>query len=98
MILAAVIYYIDFLHKKRGVYFFEVFGKNPITIYLFSEIFISVLNMIRVGDTSLHGWTFQNIFVYATPYIGSALSAIVYMLVCWYVGYWMDKKKIYIKV
>ena len=98
MILAGVIYYIDFLHKQRGVYFFEVFGKNPIAIYLFSEIFISVLNMIRIGDTSLHGWTFQNIFVYATPYVGSALSAITYMLVCWYVGYWMDKKKIYIRV
>ena len=98
MILATVIFIVDFLQKTRGAHFFEVPGKNPLIVYLFSELLATVLYMTHIGDTSVYEWLYKNIFVYAGDYFGSFLFAIAYMLVCWSLGYWMDKKKIYIRV
>lgn len=98
MILSAVIYVVDFLHKTNGTHFFEVPGKNPLIVYLFSELLATVLYMTHIGNTSAYEWFYNNIFVHAGAYFGSFLFAITYMLVCWSLGYVMDKKKIYIKV
>jgi predicted acyltransferase len=98
MILATVIFIVDFLHKTKGAHFFEIPGKNPLIVYLFSELLATVIYMTHIGDTSVYEWVYKNIFVYAGDYFGSFLFAIAYMLVCWSVGYWMDKKKIYIRV
>lgn len=99
MLIALVIYLIDFANKTRWTRFFQVFGKNPLPIYLFSELFVIVLLIIPVGDTSLFAWSYQNIFQEILPDYFSALAfAICYMLICWSVGYFLDKKKIYIKV
>ena len=100
MILACIMYYVDFMNKRTGTYFFEVFGKNPLFIYLVSELSMQVFYMINIGNTSLPDWLFQNVFSLGglIPYIGSLLSAICYMLYCWLVGYFLDKKKIYVRV
>jgi len=98
MILACIIYFVDFLGKTQGVYFFQVFGRNPLFIYLLSELTVILLWMIRIGDLSLFQWIYQNIFAYAGAYIGSFLFALTYMLFCWGIGYVLDKKKIYIRV
>ena len=98
MILACIIYFVDFLGKKTGVYFFQVFGKNPLFIYLLSEITVILLWIIPVDGLSLFQWIYQNIFAHAGAYIGSFLFAVCYMLFCWSIGYILDKKKIYVRV
>jgi predicted acyltransferase len=98
MILAAVIFYIDFLQKTKGAWFFETVGKNPLIVYLLSELLATVLFMIPIGDESLYHWVYQNIFSHVGDYFGAFLFAVCYMLLCWSVGYWMNKKKIYIRV
>ncbi|MES1214682.1 MAG: DUF5009 domain-containing protein [Bacteroidota bacterium] len=98
IILAALIYVIDFLQIKRWTYFFEVFGKNPLFIYLVSELGVVLLYFFRTGDRSLYSSLFQNVFRYAGMYVGSFLFALFIMLACWLFGYVMDKRKIYIRV
>jgi predicted acyltransferase len=99
MILAAIIYLIDFVNKTKWTYFFEVFGKNPLSIYLLSELLATVLYMAPAPDEpNLFSWIYQKIFSYGGIYIGSLLFAIAYMLICWTVGYILDKRKIYIRV
>lgn len=99
IILSIIIYVIDFLQKTKWTVFFTVFGKNPLFIYLLSELFATVLWMIHTDKkTSLYQWIYHNIFSYAGAYLGSFLFAAAYMLLCWSVGYWMDKKKIYVRV
>ena len=91
-------YYVDFLNKRTGVYFFEVFGKNPLFIYLVSELSAIIIDEVNINNTSVHEWLYQNIFSYSGAYIGSLLFAIFYMLYCWLVGYILDKRKIYVRV
>jgi predicted acyltransferase len=105
IILAALIYVTDFLQKRNPIaigwaYFFEVFGKNPLFIYLLSEVGAILLWFFGAGDNyqPLYQWIFQNIFSHAGMYFGSFLFAISFMLVCWLVGYIMDKRKIYVRV
>ena len=98
MILACIMYYVDFLGRRKGVYFFEVFGKNPLFIYLVSELSVIILYMISINGTPLYKWLYQNVFSHAGAYIGSLLLAICFMLYCWLVGYIMDRKKIYVRV
>jgi predicted acyltransferase len=98
VLLAALVYVIDFLQIKRFNHFFEVFGRNPLFIYLLSEIGAILLWFIPVGDKALYEWLFQNVFSQAGMYFGSFLFAITFMLFCWLVGYLLDKKKIYVRV
>ena len=99
VILSAIIYLIDFKNKTGFTYFFEVLGKNPLFVYLLSEILVICLYIIPVGDNSnLFKWIYMNIFDYAGNYFGSLLFAISYMMVCWSVGYLLDKRKIYVRV
>jgi predicted acyltransferase len=91
-------YWIDFRNQTAGTYFFKVFGRNPLPIYLLSELLVTILYTIQVGDIPLYQWIYQNIFIYAGDYLASLLFAITYMLLCWSVGYILDKNKVYIRV
>jgi predicted acyltransferase len=100
VLLAFLIYIIEFRHKTTWTPFFNVFGKNPLFIYLLSELLIVVLWNIPAGNgESSVEWVnrvfYQAIFPGA---IGSLLFALTYMMVCWSVGKWLDYKKIYIRV
>jgi predicted acyltransferase len=98
VIIAAILYVIDFRKKVRWTYFFEVFGKNALFIYMFAGVVATLIGFIKIGDTSIHGWLYRNIFAHAGNYLGSLLFALAFMLLCWLVGWWMDKKKVYVKV
>lgn len=99
IIIAIIIYIIHFKHKTNWTYFFEVFGRNPLFIYLLSELGVTLLYFFRTDPrTSLYHWTYQHIFIHAGSYFGSLLFAVTVMLICWLVGYVLDKRKIYIRV
>ncbi len=98
IILAVLMYFIQIEDKVKWTGFFQVFGKNPLFIYLLSELGVTILFMIPVGNSSLFRWIFQTIFSHAGGYLGSLLFAISYMLFCWCVGYWLDKRHIYVRV
>jgi len=99
IILSAIIYVVDFAQKKKWTSFFTVFGKNPLFIYLLSEIGAGVLYMIQpVPKMGLYNWLYENIFKHAGLYFGSFLFAVSWMLFCWFIGYILDRRKIYVRV
>ena len=100
ILLGALIYVTDFLQRTKWTYFFQMVGKNPLFIYLLSELGATLLWFFQVGEKKqpLYAWLYQNIFQHAGDYFGSFLFAVSVMMVCWLVGFWMDKKKIYIRV
>lgn len=99
MAIAILIYVLDMKKAKSWSYFFEVFGKNTLFIYLLSELFIITLFAIDINGESLYRWIADNIFIsWSGGHMGSLLFALWVMLTCWAVGYFMDKKGIYVKV
>jgi predicted acyltransferase len=99
VIIAAIIYVVDFLGRTRWTTFFTVFGKNPLFIYLLSEVGVTVLYMIHPEPgVSLFSWIYQHIYRHVGLFLGSFLFAVSWMLFCWIIGYYLDKKKIYVRV
>jgi predicted acyltransferase len=99
IIISAVIYLVDFLGKTKWTGFFTVLGKNPLFIYIVSEVGTVVLYIIHPEPgVPLYNWAYDHIFIHAGLSFGSLLFAICWMLFCWLVGYFMDRRKIYIRV
>lgn len=98
-VLSVLVFILDIAKQRGWTYFFEVFGRNTLFIYLLSEVFVILMWSIPVGDDSLYRWIYVNVFrSWAGDLNGSPLFAIWVMLTCWAVGYFMDKRKIYVKV
>ena len=98
VVLAAILYLIDFLKITRWTYFFEVFGRNPLFIYLLSEVIVILLWFIVVREKSAYSWLYHKVFSNAGGYLGSLFFALFVMMSCWVVGWWMDRRKIYVRV
>jgi len=99
MILSAIIYVVDFLGRTKWTWFFTIFGKNPLFIYLVSEVGATILSIIHPEpNENVISWLYNHIYQHAGLYLGSLLFAISWMLFCWLVGFYMDKKKIYVRV
>jgi len=106
-----MIYLIEFKNSK-GVWsrFFDVFGKNPLFIFVLSGVIPRLLGLIRIPTlldehgkqlyTTPLGWFYQHICapVSDNPKNGSLLYAIITILFYWGIVYFLDRKKIYIKV
>ncbi len=99
LILGSLMYVIDIVGRKKWTYFFEVFGKNPLFIYLLSEILAIALYTLTMGDKSVYRWINDTIYQKVIPGpVGSLLFALSIMMTCWIVGYFMDKNKKYVRV
>jgi predicted acyltransferase len=97
--IAALMLIIELANVRKWTYFFEVFGRNPLVLYALSGMIVKTMALIRVDGMGLKPWIFNNVFmVLATPKNASLLYAIAYMMLIWLIGYWMDKKRIYVKV
>lgn len=97
-LLAWLIVITDINGRKDWTYFFEVFGRNPLVIYVFSELLLVTLTRVPLGDGSLLGWLYTRAFQsWAGDRNGSPLFAIVFMFVCWAVGWFMDRRQTYVK-
>jgi predicted acyltransferase len=78
--------------------FFQTAGKNPLAIYLLSEIGLITLYTLPAGTSSSWEWLYSNGFAWMGVKLGSFIMAALFALLCWLVGYWMDKKRIYWRV
>jgi predicted acyltransferase len=97
--LSMLIYVVEFRQKTGWASFFNVFGKNPLSIYLLSELLVVVLFTIRHGNESVFEWVNRSFYQALFPgAFGSLLFSLCYMFLCWLVGKWLDVKKIYIRV
>jgi len=98
VIIGSLIYIIEVKGYTKWTAFFTVFGKNPLFIYIVSEILLTVIHML-FPHSDFKGWINNSFFqVIAPGPVGSLLFAICFMLVCWLIGYFLDKRKIYIRV
>jgi len=100
LLLSVLMYAIEFRDWKRAAGFFEVFGKNPLFIYVMSGVLVKLYLLVRTGpNQNLYGWLYEHIFrPIGGNYPGSLLFALFHVCLFWLLGWWMDKRKIYIRV
>ena len=108
--IAVLIYLTEIKNIKNSITrFFDVFGKNPLFIFVLSGFLPRVFKLIRINDINEKGepiilspfsWFYENICKHISSdlRIGSLAYAIVLIVFYWLICYILDKKKIYIKV
>lgn len=99
LIISLLIYLIEIRKGKTAwAGFFITAGKNPLTVYLFSELFVTVLYLIPVKDTSAYQWINNALFQAILPGApGSLFFAVCYMLICWSLGKFLERRGAYIR-
>lgn len=100
--ISALIYILEMKkwNHLNWSHFFEIFGRNPLFIYVLSELLVVVFFMVRVSPhENLFDAINRTVYQVVAPgAFGSFLFAISYMMVCWFIGWWLNKRKIYVKV
>ena len=100
VVLAALTAWLGDRPPNPAARFLQVFGRNPIVIYLFSELFVTTLNQIQVAHgVGVYDWLGEKVFQPLAPGpLGSLLCAIAYTLTCWLLGWLMDRRGIVVKL
>ena len=100
ILLALLIALIELRGKTKGTRFFTILGRNPLAIYLFSELFVTALNMVRTpGGVPLYNWLGIAVFQQLAPGpLGSLLCALFYTMLCWALGWVLDRKGLMLRV
>lgn len=99
VLLGGLIWVIEVVSLKKWTYFFEVFGRNPLFIYILSGVFVMLMNIIYIEGGPMKIWLYRNLYLsWLRDYNASLMFAVTYVLLLWLIGYWMDRRKIYIKV
>jgi predicted acyltransferase len=100
--IATMMYVVEIKGVKPGLAkFFDVFGKNALFVFSLSAFLPKGLAIIKLepGVTPWN-WLYKRVLVHVpgAPENGSLLYALAVISFMWLICYWLDKKKIYIKV
>jgi predicted acyltransferase len=109
--LGMFIYLLEFKETKgKWSHFFDVFGKNPLFIFVLSGFLPRVLALLRWVDhtdetgkptyTSALPWFYEHVCknINSDLRVGSFVYALCFIAFMFSLAYILDKKKIYIKV
>ena len=111
--IATMIYVIELKNIKGWLTrFFDVFGKNALFVFALSAFLPRLLGLIRIplnshsnGEdkivyTNPWNWLYQKVLVHipGDPRFGSLVYALCVITFMWAICWWLDRRKIYIKV
>lgn len=100
--IATMIYLIEYNNMRGWLSrFFNVFGKNALFVFALSAFLPKGFALIRMGDgVNPWNWLYKKVLIHTpgAPENGSLLYALAVITFMWFICWWMDKKKIYIKV
>jgi predicted acyltransferase len=100
--LATMIFVIDGKNIRGGLLsFFDVFGKNALFVFALSAFLPKGLALIKLEKgVNPWNWLYKKVLIYTpgAPENGSLLYALCVITFMWGICWWMDKKRIYVKV
>jgi predicted acyltransferase len=111
MTIAGMIWYIEVQGvRNKLTQFFDVFGKNPLFIFVLSGLIPKSLALVRIpttiGEDGEQLFTTPLRWFYNTvcapipgpPELGSFVYSLFFLVFMWAICYVLDKKEIYVKV
>lgn len=100
--IATMIYLIEFKNARGWLSkFFDVFGKNALFVFALSAFLPKGLALIKLGEgVNPWNWLYKKVLIHipGAPENGSLAYAVCVISFMWFICWWMDKKKIYVKV
>lgn len=101
-LMTGLLYWIiDMKDRKKWTGFFRVFGVNPLFLYVVGWVLSVIfnMNMSPEGYWSVKNWLYGTcIDPFFADASGSLVYSIIFVLLVWIPGYFLDRRKIYIKL
>lgn len=102
LLLGLLIYVIDIRRRSRWCYFFEVFGANPLVLYVIGTLLSIIISVIRIpGGVSLQEGIFRGCLVplcCGDMCLASLFYALLFVFIVWLPGLYFFRRRIYIKL
>lgn len=102
LIISILVYWVEIQQHQDTLWvkFLEIPGKNPLLLYVLSEILATLMWRIPMKEEpDLYKWISIHWYQYLAPGpTGSLLFALTVMMICWLIGWLLNKNKIYIRV
>jgi predicted acyltransferase len=112
MLLVAIPVALFFIMLVAGNYFmpfFDAFGKNPLFIFVLAGFIPRLLSLVRIPAggtkecpvyTTPLSWLGEKICIpaFSNPKTGSLMYSLILIMFFWAIAWWMDKRKLYVKV
>lgn len=102
LFLALMIWIIDIRERRSWCGFFEVFGVNPLFLYVVAWVVSVLLGLnIRFGEkvAGIKGLLYSDVLrPLLADYAASLAHALIFVGIAWIFGYLLYRKKIYIKL
>ena len=100
--IATMIYLIEIKGVQSKItHFFDVFGKNALFVFALSAFLPKGFALIKLGEgVTPWNWLYKNVYIHipGAPENGSLAYALTVISFMWLICWWLDKRKIYIKV
>jgi len=100
--IAAMIYFIESKGLQSKIFqFFNAFGKNALFVFALSAFLPKGLALIKLGEgLNPWNWLYKKVYIHipGAPENGSLTYALTVISLMWLICWWLDKRKIYIKV
>lgn len=94
LLLALLMWIIDIRGCKGKAWFFESFGVNPLYLYVQADVLA-----IAMEYTGISAFIYMDLLRPVFGNFGGSLAfALFFVLLNWFPGYWLYKRKIYIKL
>ena len=101
-LFALLTWYVDKQgHENKATQFFQVFGVNPLALYVLSDLLLIPISMLPLlGVASMRSFTIDHLLlpILCSEKAVSLAWALLYVILNWAGGYYLFKKKIYIKL
>lgn len=99
LLFAALLWLIDIANLTRWTYIFRVFGLNPLVSYALSGLIIKSFSLVKIGNQSLYGWLYAQLFQPAFGnYLGSLIQALTYTMFIWLFAWILYRRNTVIKL
>lgn len=99
VLLALCVWLLDVRQMRFGTGFLGVFGRNPLALYVISEVLLALAWTFRLGDRPLFLAIYEGLFLGdVTGKWGSLAFGMAVVALVWGIGRWMDRRGIYVRL
>ena len=86
-------------HKGAWLNFFHIFGVNPLALFVISDLLLIPFSILPLaGEATIQSTVFHALTPLVAPQAASLAWALIYVGINWGIGYYLNKKQIYIKL
>ncbi len=106
-LLTLIIYLTEIKNWRAWGHFFDVFGKNPLFVFVLSGVMTRLYGLFRIPDSEngqtvykgLGKWSYDHLFAPVFGDMnGSLIYAVAHVLLLFAIAWWLDRKRVYIRL